>query len=75
MSNTCILWYEIHLYANYVVGQSSVEIITILLQDNCTPIAPLLPPPFSKTENRGGVLSFNDRGRGHFTCTLCVWQP
>jgi hypothetical protein len=25
-------------------------------------MAPLLPPPFSKTENRGGVLCFSDRG-------------
>jgi hypothetical protein len=25
-------------------------------------MAPLLPPPFSKTENRGGLLCFSDRG-------------
>jgi hypothetical protein len=38
-------------------------------------IAPLLPPPFSKTENRGGVLCFSDRGGDHYTCTLCVRLP
>jgi hypothetical protein len=80
-SEAFISWYEGHSDTKDLFVQVRGAIITILLQDVCTQITPLLPPLFSVFENGGGLLCFSDRGgdAGAFNLDsakyLCSFHP